>query len=100
MHKWIALFILALNSFFSSLNRTHSNQNKFQPQDLTSVTDPYLPAISIGSVRLLGTIAGTIMLRRVGKRTLIVSTAAVMAVAIAVLGINIQFQEYFVSWEK
>ena len=58
--------------------------------------DPYLPAIAIGSVRLLGTLAGTILLRRAGKKILILTTSLVMAAAIAGLGVNLHFQEKLV----
>ena len=65
-------------------------------QDL-SVLPPsvssYVPAIALSGLRLVGSVAGAVLLRRgAGKRTLLLSTCAAMAAAVLSLGLFVQFR--------
>ena len=51
----------------------------------------YITAILISVCRLLGSIIGMVMLRKVcGKKSLLMTTSAAMGVAILLLGFNIR----------
>lgn len=55
--------------------------------------DPYVASIFTGLIRLVGALIGAVLVKKVPRKTLMVASALIMAVAMFALGFNILYIE-------
>ena len=59
--------------------------------------NPYVPAIIIGLIRLIGTIFGTLLLKRFPRKVLMIGSAALMALTLGLLAATIYYKESLIK---
>ena len=64
-------------------------------KDIGVSTNPYIPAILTGFIRLLGTLIGTALIKRYGRKPLMTISAILMGVFMASLAVTVFYKEKF-----
>ena len=65
----------------------------FSLQDLEVSSNPYIAAILIGLIRLIGAFLGTLLLKKYPRKVLMMSSAALMAVCLGLLAATIYYRK-------
>ena len=66
-------------------------------KDIGVSTNPYVPAIITGAIRLLGTVLGTALIKRFGRKPLMTISALLMGFFMASLAVTVFLKEEFYS---
>ena len=64
-------------------------------KDIGVSTNPYVPAIITGAIRLLGTVLGTALIKRFGRKPLMTLSALLMGFFMASLAVTVYLKEEF-----
>ena len=64
-------------------------------KDIGVSTNPYVPAIVTGAIRLLGTVLGTALIKRFGRKPLMTVSALLMGFFMASLAVTVFLKEEF-----
>ena len=65
----------------------------FQLQDLEVASDPYIAAILVGLIRLIGSFLGTLLLKKFKRKVLMMSSAILMALMLAALAATVYYKD-------
>ena len=91
----ILLFVFLFQQFSGSYAVIFYAVTLFK--DIGVSTNPYIPAIATGCIRLLGTLIGTALIKRYGRKPLMTISAILMGVFMASLAVTVYYKEKFYS---
>ena len=79
--------------YFQLLNKCYIHIKSFSFQDLDVSSNPYIAAILIGLIRLIGAFLGTLLLKKFPRKVLMMSSAALMAGCLGLLAGTIYYRK-------
>ena len=71
-------------------------QNDLSFQDLEVASDPYVAAILVGLIRLIGAFFGTLLLKKFKRKVLMITSAILMAVMLGALAATVYYKDKIV----